>query len=59
MLALESSEMKHKVFTIILLLLHLSCISPGVQHPYIEAEEYFAKFCIKVKQTFQAIAKKI
>lgn len=36
MLALESSEMKHKVFTIILLLLHLSCISPGVQHPYIE-----------------------
>ena len=29
MLALESFEMKHKVFTMTLLLLHLSCTSPG------------------------------
>ena len=29
MLAVESFEMKHKVFTMTLLLLHLSCTSPG------------------------------
>ena len=29
MLALESFEMKHKVFTMTLVLLHLSCTSPG------------------------------
>ena len=33
MLAVESFEMKHKVFTMTLLLLHLSCTSPGSPPP--------------------------